>query len=79
MSIDLRYGILEQDMGLVGVRPQAGDIGLFDPFIIKRGVKESSVLWERLRRSDEHRMPPVGLLQPDPLGVEIVGSWIDRK
>ena len=41
------------------------------------GTKESSVLWERMRRRDCPRMPTLGSDIVDPLAIDVVGAWID--
>ena len=41
------------------------------------GSKESSVLWERMRRRDCPRMPTLGSDIVDPLAIDVVGAWID--
>ena len=60
------------------MRPTAGDLGLADAFRVKPGVKESSVLWERLRRlGASERMPPIATHVVDPTAVDVIGQWID--
>jgi uncharacterized repeat protein (TIGR03806 family) len=76
-GIDLTWGVPENSMGLIGVRPSHGDLGLGDPWLVRRGSKETSVLWERMRRLDGDRMPTVGSHEVDAVGVEVVGAWID--
>ena len=46
-DIDLRYDTDLQDMNVRFVRPNAGDLGLVDPYIVRPGSKEGSVLWQR--------------------------------
>jgi len=77
-NIDLRYDTAISAMQAVDVRPTAGDLGLADAFRIKTHVKESSVLWERMRRLDGNRMPKLGSSIADPTGVSLIGSWIDQ-
>ncbi|MHC4549082.1 MAG: PQQ-dependent sugar dehydrogenase [Planctomycetota bacterium] len=77
MGIDLRYAVALRDTNLVDVRPQT-DLGLPDAFRIKSGVKESSVSWERLRRLDTARMPPLGSNLVHDDAVALVGAWIDQ-
>ncbi len=75
---DYRY---KPDEGVAGMKkcgqyPLAADMFLDDPRVIDPGNKENSVLWQRLRRSDEYRMPPY-LHVPDPLASNLIGQWID--
>jgi hypothetical protein len=76
-SIDLRYGVPASSMGVVTVDPSFGDLGLPNPYIVWPGIKESSVLWERLRVLDGNRMPRLGSNLVDQEGVDVVGQWID--
>jgi len=76
-DLDLRYATPRASMGVVNVRPAYGDLGLPDPWLLRPGAKESSVLWERLRRLDGTRMPNVGSDVVDADAVALVGAWID--
>jgi hypothetical protein len=38
----------------------------------------SSVLLHRISHRDRSRMPPIGSLVPDPVGVELIRRWIER-
>jgi len=76
-TIDLRYGIAVAQMGVYDVAPEHGDLGLANARIVAPGSKESSTLWERMRRLDETRMPPLASLVVDQAGVDLIGTWID--
>jgi uncharacterized repeat protein (TIGR03806 family) len=76
-DIDLRFATPIDDARLLNVRPSGGDLGLIDAFRIKPGVKESSVLWERLRRLDGTRMPPLASHVVDERALALIGEWID--
>ena len=45
---------------------------------IASGVKESSVLWERIRRLDGTRMPTLGSSLVDAQAEALLGTWIDN-
>jgi len=77
VDIDLRFGVPAAQTNTVFAVPNAGDLGLVSPFIVAPGSKESSVLWERMRRLDTNRMPPLGSNEVDAQAVEVVGQWID--
>ena len=64
-------------MNLIDVTPTTGELGLANAARVRPGAKESSVLWERLRRADGTAMPPIAHHVPDPFGVELIGYWID--
>ena len=46
-------------MNAVDVLADFDDLGLPEPYRIKTGDRESSILWERMRRLDAYRMPPL--------------------
>jgi uncharacterized repeat protein (TIGR03806 family) len=75
--LDLRAAVSDAQMNAVGVRPLFGGLGLPDPWLIKRQDHVNSVLWERLRRTDGHRMPPLGTAVPDARAIALLGGWID--
>jgi uncharacterized repeat protein (TIGR03806 family) len=76
-SMDMRSQTGAVDMNLFGVKPSEGGLGLSNPHRILSGTKESSVLWERMRRTDGSRMPELGSTLVDKNGVQLIGSWID--
>ncbi|MDF1662625.1 MAG: PQQ-dependent sugar dehydrogenase [Planctomycetota bacterium] len=76
-SLDFRFGMPVSSLNLVGVRPNSGSLGLTDAFIIKAFDKDSSVLWERMQRLDNNRMPPLGTSLVDEAGLDLIGRWID--
>ncbi|MHC5029370.1 MAG: PQQ-dependent sugar dehydrogenase [Planctomycetota bacterium] len=78
IGIDLRYSVPLAGMGLVNVRPNQGDLGLTDAYRIRTGSKESSVLWERMRRLDGTRMPELGTNRVDQPALDLIGAWIDQ-
>ncbi len=57
--------------------PQSGDLGLTNARVVAPGSKESSVLWERMRRLDTYRMPKIGSHRVDQAAVDLIGMWID--
>lgn len=78
IGIDLRLRVPLSGAGLVDVRPSQGDLGLADAYRIRPGRKESSVLWERMRRLDATRMPGLGSNRVDQAAVDLIGTWIDQ-
>lgn len=77
VALDLRFDTANVDMNAIGIAPAAGDLGIAGASIIDAGSKESSVLWVRMNRLDDFRMPPVDRHTADAAGVDLVGSWID--
>jgi uncharacterized repeat protein (TIGR03806 family) len=76
-DLDLRAETPLAGMHAVGVVPSGGDLGIAGARIIQAGDRESSVLWERLRRLDPTRMPPLASLEVDDDAVDLIGDWID--
>jgi len=76
-GLDMRYGISVASMNLVGIAPSEGSLGLVNAQRIRSGAKESSVLWERMRRLDSTRMPPLASHRVDTIALQLLGAWID--
>lgn len=76
-SLDLRASVALAAMNAVDIAPTAGDLGLTNARIVARGNKASSVLWERMRRLDATRMPPLATHIVDQQAVDLIGQWID--
>ncbi|MHC4408105.1 MAG: PQQ-dependent sugar dehydrogenase [Planctomycetota bacterium] len=79
VNIDLRYETAQSAMNLFGVTPSDGSLGLPNERRAVAGNKESSSLWERMRRRDQYGMPPIGSHLVDDAGVALIGAWIDSK
>lgn len=77
VNMDLRASTAIASTQLLGVMPQAGDLGLADARRVVPGDKARSVLWERMRRLDASRMPNLGSHVVDEEGVALIGAWID--
>lgn len=75
-TLDLRWTTPDSGIGAIDVRPQLGDLGLPDAHLIKSGVRESSVVWDRIGRRDEYAMPRLGSSVIDAAGRQLVGEWI---
>jgi uncharacterized repeat protein (TIGR03806 family) len=77
-GVDLRYHTADADMGVINVAAQRGSFGLPDGKLVLPGKKEQSVLWLRMLSTDSFRMPAIGTSVVDPVGVAVVGDWIDQ-
>jgi hypothetical protein len=77
VALDLRFDTALAATGALDTAPNAGDLGLPDARIIAPGDRSRSVLWERMRRQDGNRMPPIGSHRVDDVGVALIGDWID--
>ena len=78
-TMDLRVQTAEAAMGLIDVRPTEGNLGLDDAWRVRAGVPAQSVLWERMRRLDDVRMPPLSSHVVDDEGVELIRQWITTR
>ncbi len=78
-DLDFRHGVANAGLGIFGVAPSQGDLGLAAPFLAAPGSKENSVLWLRMQRLDAMRMPRLGSSHVDALGVDVIGQWIDGE
>jgi uncharacterized repeat protein (TIGR03806 family) len=76
-GLDLRWHVPAGQMNVVNVRPTNGDLGLPDPWRVLPGDRNASVLWLRMNTLDDTKMPPLAHELVDPLGVSLVGGWID--
>jgi uncharacterized repeat protein (TIGR03806 family) len=76
-DIDFRYTTPFSQMNILDVIPNAGDMELQNPYIVKSGSKESSVLWLRLSTSSTLQMPPLGVNLHDKSAIDLIGEWID--
>lgn len=75
-DLDLRFSTALADTGVCGA-PQGSDLGLDEARVVAAGSLENSVLLERMRRTDVHRMPPLASEVVDDQGVSLVESWIE--
>jgi uncharacterized repeat protein (TIGR03806 family) len=75
--IDLQFATPVGELGVVDVRPQLGDLGLADPWLVRPGDHSSSVLWLRLSRRDVTAMPPLASHEVDATGEDLIANWID--
>ena len=77
VNMDFRFDTSDAAMNAIDVTPQAGDLGIAGAKIIARGNKANSVLWQRIQRLDDTRMPRLGSHRVDQQAVTIIGDWID--
>lgn len=77
VNMDLRAATPAAQMNTHNVAPSDGDLGITGAQRIAPGNKAQSVVWERMRRLDGNRMPPIASHLVDAAGVDLVGAWID--
>jgi len=76
-GLDLRYDTPLSQTRLVDYPPEHGTLGIRNARRIAKGAKERSILWQRLRRLDRERMPPLGSNVLDRDAILLIGKWID--
>ena len=77
VDLDLRRTTPMADTRSRDLPPSAGDLGIANARRIAPGSKERSLVWERMRRLDGSRMPPLASHVVDDAGLALVGQWID--
>lgn len=75
-GIDLRFSTSLTDMGICNVTPQYGDRGIADARLLNPGNSQSSLLTQRMRATDNDRMPPLASDVIDAQATDLVESWI---
>ncbi len=75
-GIDMRYSTPLDQMRLVGVDAQYGDLGLDEPRRIAPGQPQHSTVLARMRTLDDNRMPPLASLRVDSQGTQLIERWI---
>jgi uncharacterized repeat protein (TIGR03806 family) len=76
-TLDLRAGTPLADMKLCDAIPRLGSFGLADARLLAPGDHARSILWNRIAREDNSRMPPLFSRVVDTAGVAVIMQWID--
>jgi glucose/arabinose dehydrogenase len=75
-NLDLRLTTPLARTGLINGEPVAGDLGISGAKILAPGSPEKSLLYQRLKRTDFFRMPPVAYHnEPSPI-LPVMEEWI---
>ncbi|MBI5154773.1 PQQ-dependent sugar dehydrogenase [Candidatus Poribacteria bacterium] len=78
VALDLRWETALGDMNALETRPQAGSLGISDPYIIASGDAMRSVLSARMGTlGADDRMPPLASSRVDEEGLVLINSWIN--
>jgi glucose/arabinose dehydrogenase len=75
-AFDARFSIPLTDQHLVPGELQAGDLGIAGARLVFAGSPERSVLYERLKRFDFFRMPPVSVNDEPSPALPVLVEWI---
>lgn len=73
---DWRWQTALPDTAACNEDPVRSDLGISGAKLVAPGAPERSVLLARLRDPDLHRMPPLGSLQIDTDGADLIEAWI---
>jgi uncharacterized repeat protein (TIGR03806 family) len=76
-NMDLRMATAFADMGLCGVSPLQGDLGITGALLLDPGHSDNSILYQRMISTDVSRMPPLATSVVDAQGAAVVREWID--
>ncbi|MEM8884626.1 MAG: PQQ-dependent sugar dehydrogenase [Planctomycetota bacterium] len=77
LDMDLRFALALESTRTANVTPRTPILGVPEERRLAPGRREWSTLWERLRRTDIHRMPPLGTHLPHDEAIALIGDWID--
>lgn len=69
---------LPEKRRLINAAPVHSTYDLTNARLIAPGAPTSSVLLHRISHRDRSRMPPIGSLVPDPVGVDLIRRWIEQ-
>jgi uncharacterized repeat protein (TIGR03806 family) len=75
-GFDLRASTHLDETQLLDLAATFGGLGTANGRILEQGSPENSVLYLRMTRTDEFRMPPLATSIVDELGTQIVDEWI---
>ncbi|MBY0232443.1 MAG: PQQ-dependent sugar dehydrogenase [Gemmataceae bacterium] len=75
-AFQLMYTLAPADMGVIGVKPAHGDLGVKGGLLVKPGHPELSLVHHRMAKLGLGRMPHVASNVVDEAGVKLVEEWI---
>ncbi len=75
--MDLRYDTPLSNTHACDVAPLLGDLGIADARLIAPGDTLRSIIVWRMMRRDSHGMPPLGSVQIDDDGIDLLSDWIE--
>jgi uncharacterized repeat protein (TIGR03806 family) len=75
-EMDVRFDTALPAMNICDAKPLLGDLGIADARLVAPGSPGSSLLLQRMKRQDIHRMPPLGSNLFDDAGIRLLENWI---
>jgi len=76
-NLDLRYNIPLVSAHMIGIPASLENLNIENAMRIQPGQPDSSILFLRMVRNDEHRMPPLASSIIDTQGSKLIREWID--
>ncbi len=76
VDMDLRFSVSQAAANIIDIDPEQSDLGITGAKRIKSGAPDSSVIYLRMLRSDEARMPPLAVSVPDTAAIKLIADWI---
>jgi uncharacterized repeat protein (TIGR03806 family) len=73
---DFRFGQATSMLGVCGVDPTEGDLGVAGAKLLQPGSPSSSIISLRMHALDAARMPALGSVVVDATGAKLVDDWI---
>lgn len=74
--IDLRYDTTLALTGMCNVDPASGDLGISGAKLLMPGNAALSLIYQRMARTDQHKMPPLGRNKVDTAALAVMQEWI---
>lgn len=75
-DFQLLFTLPLEETGTLGVRPQHGNFGLDDPRLLVPGDPDRSMIFHRMQKLGQGRMPHVASLVVDQEAVKLIREWI---
>ena len=76
VPLDLSYDTALENMGIVNVEPQAGDLGIDGAKLFVPADPSRSLLLQRMLTTGADRMPPLSSHLVDENATSVIGQWI---
>jgi mono/diheme cytochrome c family protein len=76
-SMNLQLETTNEGMNAIYATPAGGTLGIADAFLVAPSNPAKSILLERIKRLDTHRMPPIGSTRLDDAGIALIETWIN--
>jgi uncharacterized repeat protein (TIGR03806 family) len=75
-SADFRHATPDEELGVCGVAPVEGDIGVPGALVLYPADPSRSVMSLRMHATDGNRMPPIARNLVDGAGTDLIDDWI---